>query len=73
MAQTNTPSKGDEGEVARMQSKLAEALDMRGESKEAATLRKLAETTRGKKQGARFESLPDCDSSYATMNYFHFW
>lgn len=73
MAQRNTPSKGDEGEVARMQRKLAEALEMKGESDEAAKLKNLAETTRREIQGARFESLPDCDLSYAMMNHFVLW
>lgn len=73
MAQRNTPSKRDEGEVARIQRKLAEALEMKGELEEAAKLKNLAETMRKEIQGARFESLPDCDLSYAMMNHFDLW
>lgn len=69
----NQPFKGDNGEVARVQRKLAEALELRGDAEEALKLKLDAETMRKEIQGHRFDELPDSDLSYAMMNFHAFW
>ncbi len=66
-------SKGDSGEVARAQRKLAEAYELKGDLAKAAKLRQEAEFMRRQIQGVRFAELPDCDLSYAMMNFHAFW
>ncbi|KXG48434.1 Tetratricopeptide-like helical [Penicillium griseofulvum] len=67
------PSKGDNGEVARVQRKLAEALELKGDLLEATRLKVEAEAMRREIQGQRFHELPDSDLSYAMMNFHAFW
>lgn len=69
----NQPSKGDNGEVARAQRKLAEAYELKGVLHEATRLRTEAEAMRKEIQGPRFEELPDCDLSYAMMSFHACW
>lgn len=73
VAKLKKSSKGDNGEVARVQRKLAEALELAGETDEAQKLKTEAEAMRREIQGSRFEDLPDCDLSYAMMNFHAFW
>lgn len=69
----NQPFKGDNGEVARVQRKLAEALELKGGVEEALALKLDAEAMRKEIQGLRFDELPDNDLSYAMMNFHAFW
>ena len=73
LASLNQVSKGDMGEVARVERKLAEAFDLKGDFEEASRLKAAAETKRKDIQGARFDELPDCDLSYAMMNFHAIW
>jgi hypothetical protein len=73
VAKLKQPSKGDNGEVARIQRKLAEALDLKGETAEASSLKTEAESMRQAIQGPRFAELPDNDLNYAIMNFHAFW
>ena len=67
------PSKGDPGEVARVQRKLAEVYEQKGALDEATRLKNEAEAMRKEVQGERFAELPDCDLSYAMMSFHAFW
>ncbi|KAJ5826496.1 Tetratricopeptide-like helical [Penicillium robsamsonii] len=67
------PSKGDNGEVARVQRKLAEAFGLKGDLTEATRLKVEAEAMRREIQGQQFHELPDNDLSYAMMNFHAFW
>lgn len=69
----NQSSKGDSGEVARIQRKLAEALELKGDSIEALKLKTETEEMRREIQGQRYYELPDNDLSYAMMNFHAFW
>lgn len=73
IARLNQPSKGDYGEVARIQRQLAKAHECRGDIEEAQRLMNEAENMRREIQGSRFKELPDCDLSYAMMNFHAFW
>lgn len=73
IAKLNQPFKGDNGEVARMQRKLAEAMELKGNTQEALQLKADAEKMRKEIQGQRFDELPDSDLSYAMMNFHAFW
>ncbi|KAJ4253831.1 hypothetical protein NW762_010226 [Fusarium torreyae] len=67
------PSKGDSGEVARVQRKLAEAYQQKGDIAKAEKFKFDAERMRREVQGDRFPELPDCDLSYAMMSFHAFW
>lgn len=73
IAKLNEPAKGDKGEVARMQRKLAEAYELKGEHDTANALKTEAEAWRKEIQGDRFNLLPDTDLSYSMMNFHAFW
>jgi tetratricopeptide (TPR) repeat protein len=66
-------SKGDDGEVARVQRKLAEAYELKGDLEKGGKLKYEAERLRKEVQGERFYELPDCDLSYAMMSFHAFW
>lgn len=69
----NKGLKGDNGEVARVQRKLAEALELKGDVEEALKLKLDAEAMRKDIQGHRFDELPDSDLSYAMMSFHAYW
>lgn len=53
--------------------RLSEALELKGDSVEAFSLKMEAEAIRREIQGERFEELPDCEHSYNLMVYKAFW
>jgi len=73
VAKLNQTFKGDKGEVARVQRKLAEALELKGEFDEALRQKLDAETMRKEIQGGRYHELPDNDLSYAMMSFHAYW
>lgn len=73
IAKVNEPAKGDKGEVARIQRRLAEAYEKKGVMDKADKLKTEAEQMRKEIQGARYYELPDTDLSYAMMAWKGRW
>ncbi|OCT46324.1 hypothetical protein CLCR_01350 [Cladophialophora carrionii] len=66
-------ARGDRRETARVMRRLAEALDLAGQSVEAAQYKEEAESIRKELQGARFDELGDTEQSYNMLVYVAFW
>ncbi|ETI19375.1 hypothetical protein G647_09207 [Cladophialophora carrionii CBS 160.54] len=66
-------ARGDRRETARVMRRLAEALDLAGQSAEAAQYKEEAESIRKELQGARFDELGDTEQSYNMLMYVAFW
>lgn len=64
IAQYNVPQKGDQGDVARIQRKLAELHFRKGRDDEGANLLRRAEEVRKELQGPEWESSGDSEWSY---------
>jgi hypothetical protein len=72
IAQHNEDEKGDQGDVARVIRRMAEAYIRKGETEDGLKLWQTAETMRKELQGDRYAQLPDTEETYNLLVSYYY-